>query len=71
MAITMHKDDEKWVVSQITTIINRTLRQTVLEGYKKHYKKIYDAEPLTHRKDGKARRECNNMLRKYIEGLPK
>ena len=64
--IAMMEADRKWVTEQLQKLPTPLLRQQTLEGYKKAFKEAYDAEPLPHRKDGKARFAANNRLREYI-----
>jgi len=72
----MHKDDKKWVTEQLQKIISPIdtmptplLRQQALEKYNQVFKEAHEAEPLPHRKDGKARFAANNRLREYVVSI--
>ena len=62
----MHKDDSKWVTEQLKQLPTPMIRTKALMKYREVFKQAYDAEPLSHRKDGKARREANLRLRSYV-----
>ena len=63
----MYKGDEKWVKQQITTITDPVLRVKVWQAYRKAFDDAFDAEPLEHKKENKARFAANNRLRIFIE----
>lgn len=70
----MHADDKKWVGEQIKSLnsplrdhgASIKLRQETLFNYNKVWKEAFDAEPLQHRKDGKARSAANARLLKFV-----
>jgi hypothetical protein len=63
----MHKDDKQWITSQLKKLPTPLLRQQTLQKYRDAFKQAYDAEPMPHRKEGKARYHANNRLRRYVE----
>lgn len=62
----MHKDDESWVKEQINRIHAPHLKQDAWNGYKRVYASTYDKEPISFRKDNKARRSANTALRLFV-----
>ena len=60
-----HKDDEQWIFSKLATL-HQDERMKICSAYTKAFNLAHDAEPLRHRKDGKARFAANNRLRIYI-----
>lgn len=62
----MHPDDKKWVTEQLKLLPTPLLRQQTLNKYNEVFQEAHNAEPLTHRKDGKARSAANNRLREYV-----
>jgi len=51
----MHKDDKKFVQEQINQVTTPKLKQDAWSGYKRVYQKAFDAEPVSFRKENKAR----------------
>jgi hypothetical protein len=66
----MHEHDKKWVDEQIAKLPFR-LQQSVRQRYAEVYQQAYDAEPVEHRKDGRARFAANTRLREYVEKVTK
>jgi len=62
----MHNDDKKWVGEQLNKLPTPAMRGQTLIKYNEVFNLAHDAEPLRHRKDGKARFAANNRLRIYI-----
>lgn len=61
----MHKDDRDWIHAKLSPL-EPTLRYEVCKSYTKVFEETFDAEPLPHRKMGRARYAANNRLRIYI-----
>ena len=66
----MHIHNEKWVNEQIAKLPTR-LQQQVRQRYAEVYKEAYDAEPVEHRKDGRARFAANTRLREFVTNFTK
>ena len=62
----MHKDDKKWIVKTISVIPSSYQRAALLK-YIVVYKETFDAEPIPHKKENRARFEANTRLRLYVE----
>ena len=60
-----YKDDEQWIHTKLSPLDPDT-RFTVCAAYTKVFTEAHDAEPLPHRKMGKARAAANNRLRIYF-----
>ena len=72
----MHADDRKWVADQLNQLKQHDenvplplFKQQVLQQYQQAYKEAHDAEPLAHRKDGKARSHANSRLLKFVKTI--
>ena len=61
----MHADDAQWIFSKLSAL-HQDERFKVCEAYSNAFNKALEAEPLSHRKTGKARFASNNRLRIYI-----
>lgn len=61
-----HKDDEVWIFTKLSPI-NQDERWKVCSAYTNVFNKTFDAEPLSHRKTGRARFAANNRLRIYVD----
>lgn len=68
--VAMHDHDKKWVDEQLAKLPNR-LQQSVRQRYSDAYQQAYDAEPVEHRKDGRARLAANSRLREYVTNFTK
>ena len=62
----MHPHDTEWVKQQIMMLPNQDSKEKAYTGYKKAYLSAFDAEPVEHKKENKARREANTRLRLYV-----
>ncbi len=62
----MYKGDEKWVTDKITSLASYDMRKQAYDGYMAVYDKVFDAEPIEHKKVGQARKAANTALRKFI-----
>ena len=60
-----HEDDKKWILEQIRKVPAQD-HADVVAGYGQLYQAAYDAEPLDHKKENKARFTANSRLRKYV-----
>lgn len=63
----MHKDDKQFVKEQINQVRTPKLKQDAWSGYKRVYQKAFDAEPVSFRKENKARRAANTALRSFVK----
>lgn len=63
-----HEDDKKWILEQLRKIPAHD-HADVVAGYGQLYRAAYDAEPLEHKKDNKARYTANSRLREYIKKM--
>lgn len=61
--------DKKSIAQKLLTIesLGAGMREKVCDAYAKAYREAWEAEPLGHRKDGKARFAANTRLRVFIE----
>ena len=60
-----HPDDEQWIHQKLSPI-QPEVRYNVCEAYTKVFNEAFDAEPLPHRKTGKARSAANTRLLTYF-----
>lgn len=63
-----HEDDRKWILEQLRNIPPLKHKE-VIDGYSQLYQAAYDAEPLDHKKENKARYTANSRLREYIKKM--
>lgn len=61
-----HDDDKKWILEQLRKIPVHE-HSDVISGYGQLYQAAYDAEPLDHKKENKARFTANSRLREYLK----
>jgi hypothetical protein len=66
----MHPHDKAWVTAQLMRLPVE-LRGRIAELYAIEYRQAYDAEPVEHRKEGRARFAANTRLREYVEKVTK
>lgn len=59
------KDDEQWIHLKLSPL-EPDLRFNVCAAYTKVFNEAFEAEPLSHRKMGRARFAANNRLRIYF-----
>jgi len=61
--------DKKSIAEKLFRIesLGAGMRDKVCDAYAKAYQEAWNAEPLGHRKDGKARFAANTRLRIFIE----
>lgn len=60
-----NKDDLQWIDGKLSHLCDDE-RAKVAGAYSKVFNDAHNAEPQSHRKDGKARFAANNRLRIYI-----
>lgn len=60
-----HKDDRKWLESQINRLPERLIPVAV-QGYEKAYKEAWANAKTNPEREGDARRAANTRLRHYI-----
>ena len=65
MPASYHPDDAQYIDGNLS-MIGIEERGKLCSAYAKCYRDAYAAEPNEVRKDGKARREANTLLREYI-----
>ena len=63
----MHSDDKQWIKQQITSISVIEYRKMAWTGYAKKFNDAFNAEPVEHKKENKARRVANNALREFVK----
>ena len=63
--------DRTWIETQIGRCDDPRQRAALRRRYGERYQAAFDAEPVPHRKEGKARFAANTDLREYVEGLGK
>lgn len=66
----MHQHDRKWFDEQIARLPMR-LREPARIHYRRVYEDAYNAEPVGHKKENKARFAANTRLRIYVENVTK
>lgn len=59
--------DREWIAGKLRRIQSKAERFRLAAEYAERFKTVYDAEPLEHRKDGKARFAANNWLLKVTK----
>ena len=60
-----HQDDAPWISAKLGTL-DPSLRAEVCAAYTNAYIEVWEAEPLSYRKHGKARFAANTRLRVFI-----
>jgi IS30 family transposase len=66
----MHDHDRKWIDEQINKLPSRIHAQ-VRRKYAEAYMEAHNAEPVEHRKDGRARFAANTRLREFVTNFTK
>jgi len=67
-----HKGDTRWLTEQFDVLVMSAgidYAKTVAEKYSSKYKEIQGSIEESHKRDGKARYECNTRLRSVINNL--
>lgn len=60
------KDDASWILQQITRLPPQH-RNKARDGYDTVWQEAWHAEPVSHKRENKARFAANTRLRKYVE----
>ena len=63
-----HPDDQKWIEDQLKKLPTFAIHRAI-EGYEKVFAESYDNEPITYKKENKARHDANTRLREYVEKI--
>ena len=63
-----HPHDAQWLKEQLGRLPAH-LKNKAIAGYEAAYLEAHDAEPVEHRKDGRARFAANSRLRDYIDKI--
>ena len=61
-----HPHDKAYIAAKLAPL-RREEREQVAKAYSKVYMEHYDNENVSVKKEGKARREANTRLRRYID----
>ena len=59
-----HFGDRDWIEAKLRRVRDKAERLNLAAEYSRKFKAAFDAEPIEHRKDGKARFTANNWLLK-------
>ncbi|EFO1619035.1 MULTISPECIES: hypothetical protein [Enterobacteriaceae] len=57
--------DSEWIKQQLLTLAP-TARRKAMQRYAAVYQESYDAEPVSYRKENRARHEANTRLRLFV-----
>ncbi|HGP0311735.1 TPA: hypothetical protein ACLE2D_002468 [Citrobacter freundii] len=57
--------DSEWIKQQLLTLVP-TARRKAMQRYAAVYQESYDAEPVSYRKENRARHEANTRLRLFV-----
>ncbi|MFQ6245282.1 hypothetical protein ACLMPP_12495 [Yersinia enterocolitica] len=60
------KDDEAWIREQLLQL-PPSLRRRVAVKYTAVYQETFDSEPVSFRRENRARREANTRLRLFVK----
>lgn len=60
------KADSEWIKQQLLTLSPAT-RQKAIQRYAAVYQEAFDAEPVSYRKENRARHEANTRLRLFVK----
>ncbi|WP_353613936.1 hypothetical protein [Mangrovibacter phragmitis] len=58
--------DSEWIREQLNQL-RPSARQKAMQKYAEVYQETYDTEPVSFRKENRARHEANVRLRRFIE----
>lgn len=64
--MSVHKHDQKWIQQQLNRLPMQ-YKQKARQGYEQAWQEAYDMEPVEHKKKGKARRDANLRLLRFVE----
>ena len=62
--------DSQWISEQLNQL-SPSARQKAMQKYAEVYQETYDAEPVSFRKENRARHEANARLRLFVRTLAK
>ncbi|GAB0638906.1 hypothetical protein MC04F18_16020 [Escherichia coli] len=57
--------DSEWIKQQLLTLA-QSARQKAIQRYAAVYQESYEAEPVSYRKENRARHEANTRLRLFV-----
>lgn len=63
-------DDAKWIQEMLTQL-SPSARNKALAAYSEVYQEHWELEPVSYRRDNKARHEANKRLREYTRRYSK
>lgn len=58
--------DAEWIKQQLLGL-TPAVRQKVIQRYAAVYQETFEAEPVSYRKENRARHEANVRLRRFVE----
>ena len=58
--------DSEWIKQQLLTLAP-SARQKAIQRYAAVYQESYEAEPVSYRKENRARHEANVRLRRFVD----
>ena len=58
--------DAEWIKQQLLSL-TPTARQKAMQRYAAVYQETFEAEPVSYRKENRARHEANVRLRRFVE----
>lgn len=58
--------DASWIQQQLLSL-TPTARQKAIQRYAAVYQETFEAEPVSYRKENRARHEANVRLRRFVE----
>jgi len=65
LPIAFSQVDATWIQEQLQ-ILNPAVRQKAIQRYAAVYQETFDAEPVSYRKENRARHEANTRLRLFV-----
>lgn len=68
MPVHYNQADAQWISEQLQKLTPAT-RQKAMLRYAEVYQETYDAEPVSYRKENRARHEANTRLRLFVRTL--
>lgn len=63
---TYSQADAEWIKQQLLSL-TPTARQKAIQRYAAVYQETFETEPVSYRKENRARHEANVRLRKFVE----
>lgn len=65
MPSTYSQEDAAWINQQLLSL-TPTARQKAIQRYAAVYRETFEAEPVSYRKENRARHEANTRLRLFV-----